>query len=506
MTAPLLSVRNLTVRIGNITPVQDVSFDVSAGEVLGIVGESGSGKSLMLRAVLRLLPHLAQTSGTIVWRGRDLTTLAEPEMRTLRGGEIAIVFQEPMTRIEPGTDGRTTDHRKPCGAPRSARPRRASAGCRTDGSGRHTRCKTASFELPARILRRNAAARNARALRLPPVRNCFWPMSRRLHSTSRYRTRFCKLLLRLRRELSMSVVLVTHDLGIVAETCDRVAVLYSGRMMETGPVETIFSASGAPYTLGLINSVPHAKDARQHLTAIPGCTARPAPSSAWLSLRAALRPGKSRIARANSPACARLPRITRPPASIPMPWGDASSISRHDGRALLRAEDLVRSFRVRGIAWHGRRPVVRALNGVTLSVARGETLAVVGESGCGKSTLARALVRLIELDSGQIRFAGEDVRAMQGDALRRYNRRRATGISGPLRFAEPTHDRWRDAGGGICGCTRPWPPSRPDTRIAELLSLVRLPPAPPNGFRTSSRAGSASASRSRAPCRCSRTC
>ena len=101
MIAPVLSVRNLTVRIGNIVPVLGLSFDINAGEVLGIVGESGSGKSLTLRAILRLLPRIAQTSGNIFWQGRDLTRLAEPELRAVRGGEIAIVFQEPMTALDP---------------------------------------------------------------------------------------------------------------------------------------------------------------------------------------------------------------------------------------------------------------------------------------------------------------------------------------------------------------------------------------------------------------------
>ena len=232
-----------------------------------------------------------------------------------------------------------------------------------------------------------------------------------------------KLLLRLRRELSMSIVLVTHDLGIIAETCDRVAVLYSGRMMETGPVETILARPAHPYTLGLINSVPQAQGMRasiwQRFRVRPP---DPLASSAWLPLRAALHPGKSGLRCANSPTCAHLPQITRPPALSPCRGAARAQLRVMMADALLRADDLVRSFPVRGLAWHGRRPVVRALNGVTLSVARGETLAVVGESGCGKSTLARALVRLIELDSGQIQFAGEDVRALQGDALRRYNR------------------------------------------------------------------------------------
>ena len=141
---------------------------------------------------------------------------------------------------------------------------------------------------------------------------------------------------------------------------------------------------------------------------------------------------------------------------------------------LLRADDLVRSFPVRGLSWHGRRPVVRALNGVNLSVARGETLAVVGKSGCGKSTLARALVRLIELNSGQIRFAGEDVRALQGDALRRYNRRVQLMFQDPYGSLNPrmtVGEMLEEA----LRVHRIVAPSGRTARITELLSLVRLP-------------------------------
>jgi oligopeptide transport system ATP-binding protein len=141
---------------------------------------------------------------------------------------------------------------------------------------------------------------------------------------------------------------------------------------------------------------------------------------------------------------------------------------------LLRADDLVRSFPARGLSWHGRRSVVRALNGVNLSVARGETLAVVGESGCGKSTLARALVRLIELDSGQIRFAGEDVRALHGDVLRRYNRRVQLVFQDPYGSLNPrmtVGEMLEEA----LRVHRIVTASRRATRITELLSLVGLP-------------------------------
>jgi len=142
--------------------------------------------------------------------------------------------------------------------------------------------------------------------------------------------------------------------------------------------------------------------------------------------------------------------------------------------ALLRADDLVRSFPVRGLAWRGRRPVIRALNGVSVSVARGETLAVVGESGCGKSTLARALVRLTELDSGQIRFAGEDVRTLRGNALRRYNRRVQLVFQDPYGSLNPRMTVGETLEEALRVHQIVAPPHRA-ARVTELLSQVRLP-------------------------------
>jgi peptide/nickel transport system ATP-binding protein/oligopeptide transport system ATP-binding protein len=274
MSTSLLSVRDLTVRIGNIMPVQAVSFDVGAGEIFGIVGESGSGKSLTLRAILRLLPPFARLSGSIVWQDRDLATLAQPEMRSLRGREIAIVFQEPATALNPvltvgrqiteslaehlGSRGRAAQLRAAeildlVGIP-DARRRLASYPHEFSGGMRQ------------RVMLAIALAAGPKLLLADEPTTA-------LDVT--IQDQILKLLLRLRRELSMSVVLVTHDLGIIAETCDRVAVLYSGRMMEIGRVETILAHPGHPYTLGLINSVPQAGNARQHLAAIPGAPPDP---------------------------------------------------------------------------------------------------------------------------------------------------------------------------------------------------------------------------------------
>jgi peptide/nickel transport system ATP-binding protein/oligopeptide transport system ATP-binding protein len=274
MSAPVLSVRDLSVRIGNIVPVQELSFDVNAGEVLGIVGESGSGKSLTLRAILRLLPHIVQTSGHIFWRGRDLTRLGEPELRALRGREIAIVFQEPMAALDPVlTVGRQiteslAEHLGLRG--RSARSRAIELLDMVGIPDAGRRLGSYPHEFSGGMRQR---AMLAIALAGGPKLLLADEPTTALDVT--IQDQILKLLLRLRRELSMSIVLVTHDLGIVAETCDRVAVLYSGRVMEIGPVETILERPAHPYTLGLIDSVPEARHARRHLAAIPGAPPDP---------------------------------------------------------------------------------------------------------------------------------------------------------------------------------------------------------------------------------------
>jgi oligopeptide/dipeptide ABC transporter ATP-binding protein len=269
MSAPILSVHNLSLRIGNIVPVQELSFDVNAGEILGIVGESGSGKSLTLRAILGLLPRVVQTSGNIFWRGRDLTRLGEPELRTLRGGEIAIVFQEPMTALDPVlTIGRQVteslaEHLGLRG--RSAHSRAIELLDIVGIPDARQRLSSYPHEFSGGMRQR---AMLAIALAGGPKLLLADEPTTALDVT--IQDQILKLLLRLRHELSMSIVLVTHDLGIIAETCDRMAVLYSGRIMETGPVETILERPAHPYTLGLINSVPQARHARQRLAAIPG--------------------------------------------------------------------------------------------------------------------------------------------------------------------------------------------------------------------------------------------
>jgi peptide/nickel transport system ATP-binding protein/oligopeptide transport system ATP-binding protein len=271
----LLSVRDLAIRIGGLTLVDGIGFDVEAGEMLGIVGESGSGKSLSLRALLRLLPRTAQVGGEILWRGQDLLSLAPEPMRRLRGREIAMVFQEPMTALDPmlpvGVQITETlnEHLKLFG--RAARRRAVDLLDRVGIPDAARRLDSYPHEFSGGMRQR---AMIAIALAGEPKLLLADEPTTALDVT--IQDQILKLLLRLRDELAMSVILVTHDLGVVAETCDRVAVLYAGRIMETGPVPAVFGATAHAYTLGLMRSVPDGRHARQRLASIGGSPPDPA--------------------------------------------------------------------------------------------------------------------------------------------------------------------------------------------------------------------------------------
>jgi len=272
-TDALLSVRDLRITFGSargaLTAVDGVDLDVCPGEVLGIAGESGSGKSVTLRAILGLIHAPGHVSGQVFWRGRDLVSLPQRQLRKVRGGEIGIIFQEPMTALNPvltvglqilenlkeHTDLDTAGRKKRAvelldlvGIPAAQSrlddyPHQFSGGMRQ------------------RAMIAIALASNPKLLLADEPTTA-------LDVT--IQDQILKLILRLRSELNMSVVLVTHDLGVIAQTCDRLAVMYAGRVVETGPVTALFREPRHAYTLGLLNSVPRADLARQPLASISG--------------------------------------------------------------------------------------------------------------------------------------------------------------------------------------------------------------------------------------------
>jgi len=270
--ALLLRVEDLRVSFttprGTVRAVDGVTLAVDAGEIVGLVGESGSGKSVTLRAITRLLRH-ATVSGRAEWRGRDLLTLPERALRAVRGREVAMIFQEPMAALNPVlTIGQQIDESLVAHGRLDGRARRARAlelfGLVGIASGAQ-RLASYPHEFSGGMRQR---AMIAIALAAQPMLLLADEPTTALDVT--IQDQILKLLMRLTAELGMAMVLVTHDLGVVAETCGRVCVMYAGRVVEAGPVAAVFARPRHAYTAALLRSMPQGGAARQALTLIPG--------------------------------------------------------------------------------------------------------------------------------------------------------------------------------------------------------------------------------------------
>lgn len=261
MTEPLLSVRNLRVGFqtddGLLTAVDDVSFSIEAGKTLGIVGESGCGKSVTAMSIMRLLPQPAGKilGGEVMFAGRDLATLPLEEMRKVRGNDIAMIFQEPMTALNPvHRVGRQIIEAIMLHKSMSAKDalRRAVelmewVGIPAPEQRVNEYPHQLSGGMKQRVMIAMALSCNPRVLIADEP-------STALDVT--VQAQILELLKRLQRETGMAVILITHDLGVVAETCDDVAVMYAGRIAERGPVGDIFARPLHPYTQGLMACLP----------------------------------------------------------------------------------------------------------------------------------------------------------------------------------------------------------------------------------------------------------
>ena len=271
---PILEVRDLKVEIpltrGTVHAVQSASFTVEAGQALGLVGESGCGKSMTLRAILGLLPQPGHiTGGEIRFEGDDLANADAKRLRDVRGARIAIIFQEPMTALNPVmrvgdqiAEGPRVHLRKS----RSEARKTALELMRKVGiPDPARRAQAYPHELSGGMRQRVMIAI---ALSCEPrLILCDEPTTA-LDVT--IQDQILKLLSAMRRDLGVSVVFVTHDLAVVAETCERIAVMYAGQVVETGTVDEVFRAPRHPYTLGLLRSVPRFDLKRQTLDSIPG--------------------------------------------------------------------------------------------------------------------------------------------------------------------------------------------------------------------------------------------
>ena len=273
MKAPLVRIEGLNVAFDGAPAVRGVDLAVHPGEALGLVGESGSGKSVTWLAALRLLPGKAAVQGRVTLDGRDLLSLPTPEMERIRGGRIGIIFQDPSSALNPVLTIRRQIsevlalHRGLSGsAIRAEAKRLLDLVGMPDAEGR---LNSYPHEMSGG---QNQRVMIAMALAGQPDLLVADEPTTALDVT--IQAQILDLLQLIRREMGMALVLISHDLGVVAENCDRVAVMYAGRIVESGPAAALFDAPRHPYARGLIDALPTLEDTRR-LAAIPGVVPDP---------------------------------------------------------------------------------------------------------------------------------------------------------------------------------------------------------------------------------------
>jgi len=487
---PILSVRDLRTWFltdaGPVRAVDGVSFDLRAGETLGIVGESGSGKSVCAKSIIRLLDEPARiVGGSILFRGRDLATLNAEGIRRVRGAEIAMVFQDPMTSLNP-----------------VLRIARQLIEAMT-AHGRFTRLAARARAVD--LLRRMGVSTPERAVGAYP-HQFSGGMRQRVMLAMGFSNRpalliadepttaldvtiqaqILDLLRELNADLGTAVILISHDLGVIANLCARVLVMYAGEVVEEGPPETLLTDPRHPYTWALLHAAPRidAETADRRLVTIEG---QPPDPLAW--------PDGCRF-RARCPfavaLCAEHPHLLpvgagrsarcwvtqhggtlRAPARVraaPAPECAAAPPAR-----LLQATGLQKHFLLSREQIFAPRQVLRAVDGVDLEVTRGETVGLVGESGCGKSTLARLVTRLHEPTAGHIVFDGVDITHATVAQMRPLRRRMQMIFQDPYASLNPRMDVGAILAGPLLlhGVVPDRATAR--LRVAELLDLVGLP-------------------------------
>ncbi|PZA09119.1 microcin ABC transporter ATP-binding protein [Rhodopseudomonas palustris] len=359
---PLLDVSDLSVAFhqpsGATTAVDHISYQIKRGECVALVGESGSGKSVSALSILKLLPYpsASHPSGQIRFKGRELLGMSEREIRGIRGNEISIVFQEPMTSLNPlhTIEAQIGEILQLHGGVRGAKARSRIIELLTQVGIPEPETRLASYPHQLSGGQRQRVM-IAMALANEPDLLIADEPTTALDVT--VQAQILALLADIRARLGMSMLFITHDLGIVRRIADTVCVMHTGKIVEQGPVEQVFADPQHPYTKALLAAEP------------------------------------------------------KPDPAPPCP----------DAPVVISTDDLKVWFPIRRGLLRKTVGHIKAVDGVTLAIRKGETLGVVGESGSGKTTLGLALLRLISSD-GPIVFLGDDVQGLKFKQMRTYRR------------------------------------------------------------------------------------
>ncbi|MGN6489466.1 MAG: dipeptide ABC transporter ATP-binding protein [Devosia sp.] len=476
-----LAIEDLAISVGGVTLTMPTSFRLARGETLAIVGESGSGKSLTAKAIAGLLPAGLAATGSVLLEGRELNGLGESEWQKLRGRRISMLLQDPFTMMNPVMKAGLHLDEMLRGDPRF-RDRKA---CRAEVERRLAEVGIADpavadrfpFQLSGGMSQRVALA--AALARDPEILIADEP-STALDVTTQ--AEIMQLLKRAQQQRGMSLILITHDLRLAFSTCDRVLVLYAGSVVEIGRAAELGAGPFHPYSSGLLLSEPPAAMRVKRLVAMPGRV--PAAQTVtgqcpfadrcdWVDERCrAARPALEQRAPGRYSRCLRQPeiqseldalRLAALEAARPVPARPEAE------RALVQVRDAVKTF--------PGKVETRALKGVSLHVAPGESVGLVGESGSGKTTLGRCLVGLETLSTGGIEIDGiaaQDFEALPPSDRAHLRRTVQMVFQDPYSTLNPRHTVGRTLEESLrvsafAGEVR--------TEIARLLTEVGLTPA-----------------------------
>ena len=493
MSEAVLEVRGLSVSFpseeGQVRAVRGVDLDLARGEVLGLVGESGCGKSTAALALTGLLPERAQVAGSVRLDGQELIGLDDAGLSRVRGSRIATVFQDPLSALTPVY---TIGHQ----VAEAIRVHTAVSG---DAALERAVELLELVGIPDARMRARAfphelsGGMRQRVMIAMAISNDPDVIVADEPTTALDVTVQAQVLevLRTARELTgAAILMITHDLSLLAGFADRLAVMYAGRIAETGTVDEVFYSPAMPYTIGLLGAIPRADESGHRVLAAidgappslaalkPGCPFAPrcplAIDACSESEPALAQPGsttaRAACHRAAEIASGELDRAAVFPAP---PAGAAGRRPGGDGEAVLRVERLVKHYPVlKGTVFKRQIGSVRAVEGVSFHVQAGETLALVGESGCGKTTTLLEILELTAPQAGRIVVLGRDTADLEPSERRSLRRRLSVVFQDPLASLDPR----LPVGDVIAeplrahGFTR----DQVGARVRELLGLVGL--------------------------------